>query len=170
MIRRRMYALFRKRFREIMKLRREVKVREHAGHYTTRAKIEVLNSYFLPDSITTNTKRLTIMGLIDVIFISVATMLTPTAAMNTMMNAISSQMNGLWLVYWVPTILYLLSIIVAFSYGMRAVVSLPTLCITGAFFMTAYCECLSGLHILCLAFKCTHSLFYWWQIISECLR
>ena len=166
MIRRKMYSLFRKRFREIMKLRREVKVREHAGHYTTRAKIEVLDSYFLPESITVNVKRLTIMGLTDVIFISVATFLTPTAAMNVMMNEISSKMDGLWLVYWVPTILYLISIIVAFSYGMRAIVSLKISCMTISFSMAAYRECLHRIHFVCLASERPHSLFRWRQTIS----
>mmetsp|Transcript_38976 Transcript_38976/g.51017 ORF Transcript_38976/g.51017 Transcript_38976/m.51017 type:complete len:113 (+) Transcript_38976:3-341(+) len=47
-IRRRMYALFRSRFKEISKLRREVKSREHAGHYVTRGKREVYSTFFMP--------------------------------------------------------------------------------------------------------------------------
>jgi len=118
-IRRRMHALFRSRFRDIMKLRREVKVREHAGHYTTRAKDEVLNTNFLPESLAPHVKRLVILILIEIYYIGFCTIFTPTAAMNTMLNSISTHTSGLWLAYWIPTILYLMSVPVAFHRNSR---------------------------------------------------
>ena len=116
-----MHTLFRKRFKEIMKLRREVKAREPAGHYTTRAKADILNSTFLPESITSSVKRLVILSLFDIFYICIVSLVSPTAAMNTVMNGITQHMSGLWLVYWVPTILYGLSILFAFSTGRRGV-------------------------------------------------
>lgn len=120
-IRRKMHALFRQRFKKIMKLRREVKARESAGHYTTRAKKDVLNSTFLPESITPAVKRLTILCLFDIFYISIVSLFSPTAAMNSVMNGITRNLSGLWLVYWLPTILYGLTILVAFSLGRRIV-------------------------------------------------
>ena len=59
------------------------------------------------------------MGLFDIFYISIVSLFSPTAAMNTVMNGISRHMSGLWLIYWVPTILYGLSILIAFSMGKR---------------------------------------------------
>ena len=113
-IRRKMHALFRKRFKEIMKLRREVKVREPCGHYVTRARQQVLNSYFLPESILPVVKRLAFLSVIEVVMMSIATIFTPLAAMNTVMNTFSSHTSGLWLTYWLPTIAYLITVPLVF--------------------------------------------------------
>ena len=118
-IRRRMHALFRGRFREIMKLKREVKLREHAGHYTTRGKEQVLNTHFLPESLSKHVKRLAILCLFELYYIGIATMFTPTAAMNQMLNGITTHTSGLWLLYWVPTLIYLMSVPIAFHRNSR---------------------------------------------------
>ena len=179
-IRRKLYALFRKRFREIMKLRREVKLREHAGHYTTRGKDEVLNSHFLPESVTTAVKRLAIVCLMQVFFVSMATLMSPSAAMNVVMIQISGHTSGLWLVYWVPTVLYLVSVMFAFQIGSRCSVSVNLKSfydLSKTFysslydlFSLAHLERLLGFCHIPLALDGPSSLLRGWQEVPQCIR
>mmetsp|Transcript_8330 Transcript_8330/g.10112 ORF Transcript_8330/g.10112 Transcript_8330/m.10112 type:complete len:142 (-) Transcript_8330:293-718(-) len=47
------------------------------------------------------------------------TIFTPAAAMNPILNGIATHTSGLWLAYWFPTILYLISVPMAFKKNNR---------------------------------------------------
>ena len=68
-------------------------------------------------------KRLAILSLLDVFFISIATLMTPTAAMNQVMAEMAETTGGLWIVYWLPTVVYYLLVLLAFDKGARPYVS-----------------------------------------------